>query len=215
MRDQVSWRSRDIAVAVVLPAVAVMVVPHALVAVTIAYLALFMTWGYRLCRHERPPRRAWIVLAGPLSALLAYETWDAIVTARTTAFSADVNLGNVTSVADPRGPSRITPLITQWWHFWPDSLLGDALGYGNWEHLVGTGAVMLAAAGVGAALLTAKPNPFARSLALGLLVGAPITSWAAERQFAFIVPLRYGSSVIGVSLLVLALSVPGCRAASC
>ena len=79
--------------------------------------------------------------------------------------------------------------------------------YGNWENVVGIGAVILAAAGVGAALLNERANPFARWLALGLIVGAPLGAWAFERRFAYPVPVRYGSSIIGVSLLVLALSV--------
>ncbi len=207
MRDRVTWRSGDIAVAVVLPPLAIMVVPHALVAVLIAYLALGMQWASRLFRDARPPRRALIVLAGPVLALCAYKAWDAIVIARTTPFPASVNFSAVTHFADPRGSSLITPLFTQWWHFWPNSLVGDSLVYGNWENVVGIGAVMLAAAGVGAALLNERANPFARWLALGLIVGAPLGAWAFERTFAYPVPVRYGSSIIGVSLLVLALSV--------
>ena len=194
-----------------LPAIAVLVVPHALVAVTITYIALFSHWGYRLVLRRRIPARWWLVAFGPLLSLAAYEGWNKLVNARTTTFSAKVDLSHVTAGVDPRGNSVAQALIAQWWHFWPNSLVGDSLGFGNYELLIATGVMLLAAGGVGVALLSSQPHPLARSLAVGLMVGAPLTSLAFERTFAFIVPLRYGSSVIGISLLVLALSLPRAR----
>jgi hypothetical protein len=97
-------------------------------------------------------------------------------------------------------------VIADWWHFWPGSISGDALGFGNWELLVGTAALLLSAGAVGAAVLTEPTNPFARPVAIGLLVGAPLTAFVFERTFAFAVPARYGSSVIGVAFLLVALT---------
>ena len=64
----------------------------------------------------------------------------------------------------------------------------------------------LIAGALGVALLTPDPGARVRALAIGFVVGAPLTSWAFDRVFAFAVPARYGASVIGVGLLLLALT---------
>jgi hypothetical protein len=171
------------------------------------YIALAAHWFQRAFRGIRTPVRTWSLGVVPLIAIAAVEGWQRVVAARSTEFPATVDTRQVQNLPDPRGHSFFRPLIQEWWHFWPGGLSGDQLGFGSWELVVATAAVMLAAGAIGIALLSADPSPVARSLAIGVLVGGPITAWASERVFAFAVPARYGASVIGLALLIVALTV--------
>jgi hypothetical protein len=207
MRREAAVGRADVLAGVAVPPLAVMVVPHALVAVTIAYIALAAHWGHRALRGARLPWRAWAPAAAPLLAVAVHEAWQLFVDAQATAYGPGVDATQEQDLADPRGDSLVRPLIAQWWHFWPGGLSGDDLGFSSWELFVSTGAVMLAAGAVGVALLSANPSPLARALAIGLVVGGPLTAWVAERMFPFNVPGRYGASVIGIALLLVALTV--------
>ncbi len=206
MRTTGRLTGKHLTAALLVPVIAVMTVPHALVAITIAYLGLLFFWAQALMRRRGLPQLWWMTFAGPVLALAAYEGWSASSTSRATAYAAGTNAVQAQNLADPRGDSLLQPLIGQWWHFWTGSVTGDTLGFGNWELLVSQGAVILIAGALGVALLTPDPGARVRALAIGFVVGAPLTSWAFDRVFAFAVPARYGASVIGVGLLLLALT---------
>ena len=187
------------------PLIAVLVVPHAVFAVAIAYCALAVHWAGRLIQRQRIPFRAWILLSAPALATGAYYAWNFVVNERQTAYASGVDAGQEMNLVDPRGDSIIQALVAQWWHFFPSSVSGDSLGFGNWELLVSMAAVTLVVAAVGAALLTEAPPSLTRPLAVGVLVASPVVALGFERTFAFTVPLRYGSSIIGIGFLLVAL----------
>jgi hypothetical protein len=200
-------RNIDVVAGLTAPVALVLIVPHSLVAVVVAYVALLASWGYASSQGDSIPRRVWLVAVGPLFAFGAYQAWSWTIGARTSEYVAGIDPTQEMNLADPRGDSLWQALIAQWWHFWPGAVSGDSLGFGNWELLISTGGVLLLAGGVGIALLTDTADRRARFLAVGLLVGAPLTALVFERIFAFAVPARYGSSVLGIGFMILALTV--------
>jgi hypothetical protein len=198
----------DVVAGLAVPPFAVLVVPHTLVAVAMCYIALATHWGWRALRRVRLPRRAWaVVIAAPLLAVAAHEVWDLVADARATAYPPDTNPSGQTEIPDPRSDSLLRTLFEEWWQFWPGGLSGDDVGFSAWEVFASTAAVLLSAGAIGVALLSANPSPLARALAIGVVVGAPITAWIAARMFPFDLPPRYGASVIGIALLIVALTV--------
>ena len=95
-------------------------------------------------------------------------------------------------------------LVSSWWDFWPRGLGGDSAGFNLPEIFLSTAFSYLGVAAVGAALLRAESPRAMRALALGMLVAAPLAALAFQLYLPVAVPVRYGASVIGVSLVVLA-----------
>jgi hypothetical protein len=196
--------------AIVVTLVVIETVPHALVGVAIAALAIVIG---RRSRSLRPRRSDLVGAAMLVTGAVAYEGWLRLVSLRTTAFTETVNQAGVSVLGDTPPVSPLKTLVEQWWHFWPGALAGDDLGYGPWEHLETTGMFLLAAAGVGALLMNPGTHRPGRLLALAMLIVAPIAALGATDYFTFPVPLRYGSSVVGISLLLVAFALRS-RAAS-
>jgi hypothetical protein len=193
---------RDMAVPAMASLVAVLTVPHALVAVLVVALTLVLAAPVR----RQAVQRLAVATAVGLAGLIGYQGWQMLVSARSAPFGSDVNLAGTTALTPPGSTAPINTLLEQWTHFWPGAVSGDALGYLTPENFIAGIAVLLAVAGAGAALLAPEmPRP-TTALTVALVIAAPLTAWGAATYFDFAVPIRYGSSTIGISLAVLGLA---------
>lgn len=181
---------------------ATLTVPHALVAVFVVALTVVLAQPLRRQTLARLSTGAAIGVVG----VVGFLAWQQLVNIRSTPFGSGVNLEGRTVVA-PRTPlPPVDTLLSQWAQFWPNPVSGDALGYLVPETYLATIAVIMVVAGVGAAVLAPGVPWSTTALALALLVAAPVTAWAAATYFDYAVPLRYGSSTIGISLAILGLA---------
>jgi hypothetical protein len=181
--------------------VATLTVPHALIAVLVVALTVVFA---------APARRQVVIRLATASAvgvsgLVGYQAWQLLVSARSTPFGSEVNTGGTTVLVPPTATAAVDTLLEQWTHFWPSAVSGDSLGYLLPENYIAGIAVLMVVAAVGAAVLSPDVPRSTTALAVALLVAAPLTAWAAALYFDFAVPIRYGSSMIGISLGVLGL----------
>jgi hypothetical protein len=188
---------------VLVPALAVLTVPHAVVGVLIATVAVLIANRDWRIRVNHP-----VVAACTSSAVAAaaYVAWSELSARRTIPFGHGLDAQAQSQLPDPT-LGGVTEVLRQWFLFWPNSVAGDALGYDPWQVFVATGATYLAVGAVAAVLLRPNRDRLAPPLALALLVVAPLAAWGSDAYFDFTVPLRYGSSVIGFTCLLLAMAV--------
>lgn len=171
------------------------VLPHAIVAVAaVSLAALSLAWSHRVVRAQL------LLMAGSLSvsALGTYLLWDRSVSIRTV---TTVSNGAAQPSTPPEGVW--TAVRDNWALFWPRGLREAPFIMGIEPQvalILAYGSVALA----GHWLLSREASP-QRAIALGVVIGVPVTSAAFAYLLDFEVPTRYGASAYALLLFLLAL----------